>query len=226
MKFFLPLFISSLIILGLVSTSKADNDFDQTSYDRDIQRSRLENTWQFYGSLGLGVVSTNQNSDLKPFSDNNGFGLPVGVSLSVYHPRSSPGRIHWGYTIEGITFEKRKSSWIVDESNQYSQGMIGGGLLYYLDENKQTYFRSSLGLASASVTEKSKFILMDEEKKEVATYSRGVSLSTELGSTFKFETYKNLFTYAAHFSYLTATNQQNENRIEILSATACFGFLW
>jgi hypothetical protein len=225
------LFISIVLSLKTLNAAIVDGEsdsfigFNPIEFQQDMSRSRLPETWQFYIGLGIGAAGFSDSAAVDAFSAVSGRAIPYTLSVSLYHPRSAPGYLHWGYSIDAVIYKKSTSFLVGSESSQLDQGIFGGGLLYYFTKERKTYARASLGIGTGSLTHTSEIFGASSEVREFE-FSNGLGGLLEIGSTFDLLAFPNIFTYSLSYMSVTARDPYSGNTLSSDTFGAKVGVLY
>jgi len=193
-------------------------------YQADLRVARDPTTWQFLGTLGMGIPVMSSTQDQKEFASHSGFGIPLHVGFAVFHPREKPASIHWGYSLDFMEYSKKNRSLFFADSAGVGQALLGASVLYYLNDRRTWFLRSSLGLAGITYEQEIELLGKKATIKE-NQYSNGYGFLVELGNSFKSETYAEIFTYSLTVGAATAFSRSGIGA-ELAYVAANVGFLW
>lgn len=191
--------IGGLLLLVSFQSFAQSNSF---SFKESAQLRNSE-TWQFMGNFGIGYGSiTGSGQPLADFAAMSGSGLPLSVSAAIYHPRGNGERLHFGYSIDAAAYTKSQGLLFFENGEtQFSRLTLGVGFLLYLTPERQSYWRSSVGLSGSTLETRETW--MDKETiRSRVQYSNGWGLTTEIGSVFQNSGFElDLFTYSLQLGY-------------------------
>lgn len=190
----------------------------------ELRVARDSKTWQFLGTLGVGIPVMGSSQDEKEFASHSGFGIPLHIGFAVFHPREKPAPIHWGYSLDFIAYSKKNTSLFFADSAGVSQALLGGSVLYYLNDRRTLFLRSSLGFAGITYEQETDFLGSKATIKE-NQYSNGYGVLVELGNSFKSETYAEILTYSLTVGSATAFSRSGVGA-DLAYVAANVGFLW
>lgn len=227
MDFIKCLFLILSVLLA--SSAKAVSEdpaltLEQEKYQADRRVARNPWTWQFLGSLGVGVPVLGSSQDQKEFSSLNGFGVPLHFGFAAFHPRETPGSIHWGYSLDLMDYTKENRSLLSAYSAGVGHVLLGGSVLYYLNDGRTLFLRSSLGLAGITYQQEVE-LLGNKTKIKENQYSNGYGALVELGDSFKSAYYDEIFTYSLSVGGATAFSRSGDTA-DLAYVAVNVGFLW
>ena len=218
-----------LLPVLFISSAKADIEdpaliHRNEKYQEDLRVARDPKTWQFLGTLGMGVPFMSPSQDQKEFASHSGFGIPLHIGFAVFHPRETPASIHWGYSLDFMAYSKQNRSLFFADSADVGQALLGASVLYYLNDRRTLFLRSSLGLAGITYQQEIELLGSKATIKE-NQYSNGYGVLVELGNSFKSETYAEIFTYSLTVGAATAFSRSGVGA-DLAYVAANVGFLW
>ncbi|MNK07776.1 hypothetical protein D3C87_256940 [compost metagenome] len=227
-RILMAVLVSGFTISAAATTTDTTQEltavFDKTqSLLNQFSDARRPEQWQLRGGFGLGVPFVTASENQTKLESHSGIGLPLNFIIGVYHPNSSGGRGHFGYTIDITTYSKRNLNLIGNDSVSFSQGTVGGSYLFYLTDNREYFIRSTIGLSGITYQEETPTAQGNSTKN--SEYSNGLGLLFEVGGTIKSDSFSRLFTYSGLVSSSTASNP-TLGHVRALYLSANVGVLW
>ncbi|WP_413290967.1 hypothetical protein [Bdellovibrio sp. HCB337] len=181
-------------------------------------------TWQILGNFGVGIPVMNSTVDQQSFSNHDGFGVPMHLAFAGFHPNETSGQLHWGYSMDAMLFSKTYWSYLGSDSAEIGQVLLGGSVLYYLNDRRTMFLRSSLGFSGITYEHETNFY-GDRRIENRSEYSNGYGFLVEIGDSFKTELFAEMLTYSLTLAGASAFSKSGVNA-DLGYISANIGILW